>query len=119
MGQAWSHALTRHFEFSALWRLTRKTPGLTFKDIFGGPMFKLLIPVIVLILGGCATARSIQGPDGTQHQMISCPSVEQCYEKATEVCGGKYKIVNTSTDTSGGGQLMVDTTTKMLVKCDR
>lgn len=67
---------------------------------------------------GCATAKPIIGPDGTENQLISCPSVEQCYEKAREVCGGTYKIVNTSSETSGANGV-TGTDTNLLVKCDR
>ncbi len=69
-------------------------------------------------LVGCATATPIIGPDGTENQLISCDSVQLCYEKAREVCGGTYKIVNTNSETSGvNGTLNIQT--KLLVKCDR
>lgn len=58
------------------------------------------------------------GPDGTENQLISCPTIEGYYEKAREVCAGNYKIVNTSSDTSSfNGE--TSTQTKLLVKCDR
>jgi hypothetical protein len=77
---------------------------------------------MALLLGtslvACATARPIIGPDGTENQMITCPAVEMCYDKAREVCGGSYKIVNSSADVSGmDGN--TGTTTKLLVKCGR
>jgi hypothetical protein len=65
---------------------------------------------------GCATATTIIGPDGTTNQLISCAAVEQCYEKAREVCGGFYKIVNTSSETAGVNGT-TSTQTKLLVKC--
>ena len=71
-----------------------------------------------LFLLGCATARTITGPDGTENQLISCSAVEQCYEKAREVCRGPYKIVNTSSETSGANG-NTDTAIKLLVKCGR
>ncbi|MBS1963476.1 MAG: hypothetical protein JST04_14770 [Bdellovibrionales bacterium] len=75
---------------------------------------------ILLMLGigsGCATAASpIVGPDGTEHMLVKCSQIEDCYEEARIACGGKYKIVNTNTET----YQVVDTvtsTTKLLVKC--
>lgn len=62
--------------------------------------------------------KPIIGPDGTENQLVSCPSVEMCYEKAREVCGGPYKIVNSSSETSGSHG-MTGTDTKLLVKCSR
>ena len=77
-------------------------------------LFVFLFAIVV----GCATATPIIGPDGTVNQLVSCDSVELCYEKAREVCGGTYKIVNSNSETSGvGGNL--NTQTKLLVKCDR
>ena len=72
----------------------------------------------LLCLSGCATAKMIPGPDGTDHQLVSCNSMEACYKKASEVCGGKYKIVNTTTDTSGMANSSTSTTYELLVKCD-
>ncbi|HRO68039.1 MAG TPA: hypothetical protein PL182_10780 [Pseudobdellovibrionaceae bacterium] len=71
-----------------------------------------------LVLWGCASAKIITGPDGTENQLISCGGVEYCYEKAREVCGGNYKIVNTSSRTSGDG-LSTSTQINLLVKCER
>lgn len=71
-----------------------------------------------LTLAGCATAKAITGPDGTEHQLVRCPTIDLCYSKATEVCGGKYQIVNTSTDVSGGSD-GTSSTTNLLVKCQR
>lgn len=78
----------------------------------------VLLSLSLLNLFGCVTARPIIGPDGTQNQLITCPAIEDCYDKAREVCRGNYKIVNTSGETSGiNGQ--TSTETKLLVKCDR
>jgi hypothetical protein len=74
--------------------------------------------LLVITFLGCATARPIVGPDGTENQLISCPSVDLCYKKAREVCGGSYKIVNTSTETSGSNG-NVGTEINLLVKCAR
>lgn len=78
----------------------------------------LLAGTFILSMVGCATARPITGPDGTQHQMVSCPAVEMCYEKAREACGGNYQIVNTTAQVRGNSE-RTSTQTKMLVKCHR
>ena len=71
-----------------------------------------------LNLIGCTTATPIVGPDGTTNQLISCSDVEKCYDKAREVCGGPYQIVNTSSHTSGASGY-TGTETKLLVKCGK
>jgi hypothetical protein len=71
-----------------------------------------------LFLAGCATAKTITGPDGTKNQLISCSTIEFCYDKAREVCGGNYKVVNTNSETSGFNGT-TDTEIKLLIKCDR
>lgn len=65
---------------------------------------------------GCASAKKIIGPDGTENQLISCDEIEGCYEKATEVCAGPYKIVNSTSEVSGHNGIS-GTTVKLLVKC--
>lgn len=69
---------------------------------------------------GCVstTVTPITGPDGTENQLISCPTVKNCYDKAREICGGPYKIVNTSSETSGMNG-STGTTVDLLVKCGR
>jgi len=73
---------------------------------------------VSLFIFGCTTSKTIKGPDGTNHQLISCGSIEDCYTKAAEVCGGKYKIINTSTDVDGS-EGDTSSTTNLLVKCSR
>lgn len=74
---------------------------------------------VLLFFVGCATSESkkIIGPDGTENQLISCYEIENCYEMASKVCKGKYKIVNTSSETSGYDGV-TGTTVKLLVKCE-
>lgn len=80
--------------------------------------FGLSLALGCLGLFGCATAKAIIGPDGTENQLISCEAIGQCYEKAHEVCGGPYKIVNTSTETSGTNGI-TGTEINLLVKCGK
>lgn len=80
-------------------------------------MYKLIL-CTTLLLNACGTApKTIAGPDGTDHLLISCGSIENCYSKATESCGGKYKIVNTNSDTYGTRGTTF-TSFKLLVKCE-
>ena len=72
----------------------------------------------VLFLAACAaTHKPIQGPDGSEHQLISCGPVEACYKTAREACNGNYKIINTSSETTGMVDSGTSTLTKLLVKC--
>ncbi len=78
----------------------------------------LLIVAAGLFLTSCETSKAIIGPDGTVNQLIACNTIEQCYSKAREVCGGNYKIVNTTSE-SWGAEGQTDSTQKLLVKCDK
>lgn len=79
-------------------------------------MKTIVILSLAITLVSCASSKIINGPDGSPHQLIRCGMLEKCYEKATEVCG-KYKIVNTATETSGmNGN--TSSTINLLVKCD-
>jgi hypothetical protein len=80
-----------------------------------------LLPTLscLVFLGqtSCMTSsKVIDGPDGTPHQLIKCSSIEQCYKKAKTICGGPYKIVNTSNEVFGS-EIGTSTTTNLLVKC--
>ena len=71
-----------------------------------------------LFVSGCAaTHKPIQGPDGTEHQLITCGPVEACYKAARTACNGNYKIINTSTETTGLADSGTSSLTKLLVKC--
>jgi hypothetical protein len=71
---------------------------------------KILALTGCLNLMACATSQIVNGPDGTPHQLLTCTLIEGCYQNAAEVCGGKYKIVNTSTRVSGDNQFTSSTT---------
>ncbi|QLY26899.1 hypothetical protein [Bdellovibrio sp. KM01] len=77
----------------------------------------LMLVTLVLTFSGCQTVKPIVGPDGSTHQLIGCYYVESCYEKAREVCGGNYKIINTSTETSGDAN-STNSSISLLVKCE-
>jgi hypothetical protein len=80
-------------------------------------MGKLLVLTVALFVLACATSRSrpIVGPDGTENQLVEAISIDRCYEKAREVCGGNYKIVNSTSEKENVG----GTTFSVLVKCDK
>lgn len=72
---------------------------------------------LTALLTSCTTARTIIGPDGSMHLLVSCGGKESCYEDAMKACGGKYKIVSTYNEglTDPNNPTAV---TKMLVKCE-
>lgn len=76
----------------------------------------IIMTLIIFVTTSCATSKQIVGPDGTKHELVTCQGIEYCYEKSQQVCGGKYKIVNTSSDTSSLNGT-ASTTTNLLVKC--
>lgn len=76
-----------------------------------------LIFFILIVSCSHVSQKTVVGPDGSKHKLVSCIGVEKCYEKAAQLCG-KYKIVNTSHDTNGIGNSPTTTTIKLLVKCD-
>ncbi len=68
---------------------------------------------LLFLISACAVSqKTITGPDGTKHKLISCNEVEKCYGKAKDLCG-TYKIANTSTEGAGDAKVI-----KLLVKCD-
>ena len=79
---------------------------------------RLVFFALFLGLAGCASVKTekIAGPDGTENQLISCYQIEDCYKKASEICSGPYKIMNTSSETSGYNGI-TGTTVKLLIKC--
>jgi hypothetical protein len=76
-----------------------------------------------IYLSSCSSTKveTITGPDGKWDTLISCGDVKDCYTEATKICG-KYKIVNTSNETTKSldpltPQLLVNTV-KLLVECE-
>lgn len=77
-------------------------------------MKKLLL--LSVLLPACSGTKTLIGPDGTEHRLLSCGAIENCYEGARRSCGGNYEIVNTTQETtsSPNGILSVQ---NLLVKC--
>jgi hypothetical protein len=67
---------------------------------------KTLELLVLLALGGCVTARPVALPNGTQGYAIRCPGghrdIADCMNKAAEVCGGKYQVLNGDAMVAGG-----------------
>jgi hypothetical protein len=68
--------------------------------------------VVLIFITGCASSKTIIGPDGTENQLIKCNRIELCYEKSTEICKGPYKIINSNSDSNKNG-----TEFNLLIKC--
>jgi hypothetical protein len=60
-------------------------------------------------LAGCVTARPVALPNGTQGYAIRCPGaardIADCMNKAAEVCGGKYEILDREGNVVGGAAI--------------
>ena len=76
---------------------------------------KATLLALFLFLGGCATVIPVSGPDGHQNELIKCDQAEFCYNKASEICGGPYNIINTFTAPVAGGGSNVQI--NMLISC--
>lgn len=80
----------------------------------GGKFVRRYLP-IVLLAGCAATAEPVPGPDGKASFMIECTQSsgwEECYEKAAEVCGGRYSVDDRIPGYSGGVEQR-----RLLVSC--
>lgn len=74
--------------------------------------------VSLMFLTACATdVKNIKGPDGTPHKLLGCYDIEDCYKNASKLCG-KYKIINTSNETTPASGGTSNTYTKLLIKCE-
>jgi len=75
-----------------------------------------------LTLTGCLNvAKPVRLPDGSQGYTISrCRGMNSCYNKAAEVCGGKYEVIDSTTRNSGAvanGTGSSSSSFEMAVKC--
>lgn len=77
--------------------------------------FLLLLPVCIAF-SACSSSRTLLGPDGTEHRLVSCGAIEGCYDKARHDCRGNYDIVNTSSETTGSANGLLSVQ-NLLVKC--
>jgi len=88
-------------------------------------MKKFIFLQVTLLISGCATSKSIQGPNGSQAYLISCGSavIEQCYEEASKVCPGGYIFLDRNNNPNtvimpiGNSYMVVRGRNKMFVEC--
>jgi hypothetical protein len=56
--------------------------------------------IFCVVLTGCATATTINGPDGQQAQLIECNgamlTISSCFKKANDVCPAGYALLQNS-----------------------
>lgn len=86
------------------------------------PRLSMVAALLTLmnLAAGCTAldrSRRVTGPDGSEHLLISCFSVEWCYSEALSACRGTYRLVNTSAETSSLFSGQVETRTNLLIKC--
>jgi len=79
-------------------------------------MKTLTLSLLFTLLAACSGTRTLVGPDGTEHHLVSCGAIENCYEEARQDCRGNYDIVNTTSETtsSPNGILSVQ---NLFIKC--
>ncbi len=83
-------------------------------------MSRSTLLVLLTLTASCtAVDRAIKtsGPDGSEHLLVSCFSAAWCYSEARDACGGTYKLINTTAETSSLFSGEVGTRTTMLIKC--
>lgn len=66
----------------------------------------MLAILTVATLSACVTARPVALPNGTQGYAIECPGaardISDCMNKAAQVCGGRYNILDRDGNVVGG-----------------
>ncbi len=72
----------------------------------------------LLILASCASSKDVKGPGGEAQKLISCSQLGKCYEKAAEVCKGKFTSLDTKVNTITGYNGTTTEEVKLLIKCD-
>jgi hypothetical protein len=69
----------------------------------------LALAVSAASLAGCATARPVALPNRTQGYANRCPGaardIADCMNKAAEVCGGEYEILDREGNVVGGAAI--------------
>lgn len=64
----------------------------------------------------CSQIETVKGPDGSNHLLVHCNRIQDCYEEASKACG-KYKIINSSSQASKGLNDSIDNSHQLLIKC--
>ena len=64
------------------------------------------MPIVAFNLSACITSRPVALPNGTKGYAIECSGaardISDCMNKAAEVCGGKYQILDRDGNVAGG-----------------
>jgi len=71
---------------------------------------------VALAIGGCVTVKPVALPSGKAGHLISCSDSAQCMNKAAEICGGPYEIIQTQSRVAGANGY-VGTQLEMAVSC--
>lgn len=78
----------------------------------------LLYFFIIFLGASCSTQiKTLKGPDGTDHELITCLETEECYESAREVCSGNYDIINSTSKINTLSDKTTQTEQELLIKC--
>ena len=86
---------------------------------------KIILLATIAMLAGCASAQQMRLPNGEQGFYVKCSrSKSVCYEEASEVCEGKYKVLD-QTDASkliennimGNSSLVHAKRYEMMIQC--
>ena len=77
----------------------------------------LLILSTIFLFASCASRPShVRLPNGQiGHSTLCYFNIDKCYNKAAEICGGAYEVVNTSTNRDSDG----DDFSKLLFSCKK
>jgi hypothetical protein len=80
-----------------------------------------IILTLAILLTACTVAREASLPDGTKGFVISkCKDLSYCYNRAAELCGGKYEVLNQNTKSEGvlgNGYGALETRQEITVRC--
>lgn len=74
-----------------------------------------------LLLGGCVTSKPVSLPNGNQGLAINCSGrfdLSDCMNKAAQVCGGPYQVIDGNSEGSGAvtvGNTFVQAHKRMLI----
>ncbi len=89
------------------------------------PKHLIILACICVTLTGCASSRTIQGPNGKEAHSIRCGSavIEACYEEAAKLCPKGYTFLdrggnpNAVVLPAGNGLMVARGPNQMLIEC--
>jgi hypothetical protein len=79
------------YTWKSAWTDTRPRPSSVYarRMVKTGSLF-----AIALLGAGCVSTTTVAGPDGSEDELVRCSDSADCYDKAREVCGGPYQIMD-------------------------